>query len=152
MTESETITERLRQLFQAQQLGVLASQNGGQPHTSLVAFAATADLRHLVFATTRTTRKYAYLKADARVALLVDNRSHQDTDFHEAMAVTAYGRAVELSGAERDGYRELYVGKHPHLREFADAPSCALLAIAVRTYSVADRFQHVVEVPVTPWT
>ncbi len=148
MTESDTIAERLRQLFQTQRLGVLASQNEGQPHTSLIAFAATADLRHLVFATTKATRKYANLQADARVALLVDNRSNRDADFHEAMAVTAYGRALELSGDERDGYLELYLGKHPHLREFANAPSCALVAVAVRTYSVVDRFQHVIELAV----
>ena len=149
MTEREAVEYRLRQLFRAQRLGVLASQNEGQPHTSLVAFAATADLRHLVFATTRATRKYANLKADARVALLVDNRSNQDADFHEAMAVTAYGRAVELSGAARVSCLDLYLGKHPHLREFVSAPSCALLEIAVRTYSVVDRFQHVVELQVT---
>lgn len=148
MTESDTIAERLRQLFQTQRLGVLASQNEGQPHTSLIAFAATADLRHLVFATTKATRKYANLQADARVALLVDNRSNRDADFHEAMAVTAYGRALELSGDEREGYLELYLGKHPHLREFANAPSCALVAVAVRTYSVVERFQHVIELAV----
>lgn len=148
MTESDMIAERLRQLFQTQRLGVLASQNEGQPHTSLIAFAAAADLRHLVFATTKATRKYANLQADARVALLVDNRSNRDADFHEAMAVTAYGRALELSGDERDGYLELYLGKHPHLREFANAPSCALVAVAVRTYSVVERFQHVIELAV----
>ncbi len=148
MAESDTITERLRQLFGTQRLGVLASQNEGQPHTSLIAFAATADLRHLVFATTRATRKYANLRADARVALLVDNRSNRDADFRAAMAVTAYGRALELSGAGRDGYLELYLGKHPHLREFANAPSCALVVIAVRTYAVVERFQHVIELTV----
>ncbi|OGV82975.1 MAG: hypothetical protein A3K19_32670 [Lentisphaerae bacterium RIFOXYB12_FULL_65_16] len=150
MTETESVQAQLRQLFSAQRLGVLASQNEGQPHTSLVAFAATADLRRLVFATTRATRKYANLKADARVALLVDNRSNREADFHEAMAATAYGSAVELSGAERQNGFELYVGKHPHLREFAAAPNCALLAIAVQNYSVVDRFQHVIELPVPP--
>jgi len=148
MTEREAAEDRLQQLLSGQRLGVLSSQNGGQPHASLVAFAATADLRHLVFATTRATRKYAYLKADARVALLVDNRAHRDADLHEAMAVTAYGRALELAGAERDAPLELYLGKHPHLQEFVNAPSCALMAITVRTYSVVDRFQHVIELAV----
>lgn len=147
MTGREAVEDRLRELFSGQRLGVLSSQGGGQPHASLVAFAATADLRYVLFATTRATRKYAYLQADARVALLVDNRANRDADLHEAMAVTAYGHALEPSGAERDGYLELYLGKHPHLREFVNAPSCALLAIAVRSYSVVDRFQHVIELP-----
>lgn len=150
MAERETVEDRLQQLFSAQRLGVLSSQDGGQPHASLVAFAATADLRHLVFATTRATRKYANVKADACVALLVDNRSNRDADLHEAMAVTAYGHALELSGAERDAYLELYLGKHPLLQGFVNAPSCALMVIAVRTYSVVDRFQHVIELAVAP--
>ncbi|MFA5205835.1 MAG: pyridoxamine 5'-phosphate oxidase family protein [Lentisphaeria bacterium] len=145
MTESETLQEHLRQLFRTQQLGVLASQNAGQPHASLVAFAAAADLQRLVFATPRATRKYANLKADPRVALLVDNRANRDADLHKAMAVTAYGRVLELSGAERDTHLELYLGKHPHLLEFVTAPSCALMAIVVQTYSVVDRFQRVTE-------
>jgi nitroimidazol reductase NimA-like FMN-containing flavoprotein (pyridoxamine 5'-phosphate oxidase superfamily) len=148
MSDSEAERERLRQLLRAQRLGVLSSHDNGQPHASLVAFAATDDLRRLVFATTRATRKYANLRADARVALIVDNRSNRDADFHEAMAVTAYGRALELSGAERDEYLELYLGKHPHLCEFVSAPTCALVAIAVQRYSMVDRFQHVVELAV----
>jgi nitroimidazol reductase NimA-like FMN-containing flavoprotein (pyridoxamine 5'-phosphate oxidase superfamily) len=150
MAGREAVEDRLRELFRGQRLGVLASQKEGQPHTSLVAFAATADLRYLLFATPRATRKYAYLQADARVALLVDNRANRDADLHEAMAVTAYGHALEPAGAERAGYLELYLGKHPHLQEFVNAPSCALLAIAVRTYSVVDRFQRVIELAVTP--
>jgi len=145
MTERETIQEQLRQLFQTQRLGVLASQNAGQPHASLVAFAAATNLQGLVFATPRATRKYANLKADPRGALLVDNRANRDADLHEAMAVTAYGRVLELSGAEREPHLELYLGKHPHLLEFVTAPSCALMAIVVRTYSVVDRFQRVTE-------
>jgi hypothetical protein len=50
----------------------------------------------------------------------------------------------------RELFRELYLGKHPHLQEFVNAPSCALLAIAVRRDSGVNRFQHLIELAVTP--
>ena len=53
----------------------------GQPYCNLIAIAATGDFGHLVFATTRATRKYADLMADSRVAVLVDNRQNDVSDF-----------------------------------------------------------------------
>jgi hypothetical protein len=39
----------------------MATARDNHPHTSLIAFAATPDLRHIIIATDRKTRKYAYL-------------------------------------------------------------------------------------------
>jgi nitroimidazol reductase NimA-like FMN-containing flavoprotein (pyridoxamine 5'-phosphate oxidase superfamily) len=60
--------------FRSQPLAVLATHNKGQPYGSLVAFAATHDLDYLIFSTTRSTRKFANLSADPRVAMVIDNR------------------------------------------------------------------------------
>jgi len=142
--------EDLKGLFASQRLAVLATQNEGQPYTSLVAFVAGKNVKHLFFATTRATRKYANLRADARVAMLVDNRSNEATDFRWAMAVTATGKAEEIEGQEREEASKLYLAKHPHLEEFVSSPSCALLRISVERYYVASRFQKVIEVHVRP--
>ena len=140
----------LKKLFTVQRLAVLATQNEGQPYTSLVAFTASEDLKELFFATTRATRKYANLKADARVAMLIDNRSNKATDFRWAMAVTATGKVQEIEGQERDEISKLYLEKHSHLEEFVSSPSCALLRISVERYYVASSFQKVIEVHVRP--
>jgi nitroimidazol reductase NimA-like FMN-containing flavoprotein (pyridoxamine 5'-phosphate oxidase superfamily) len=137
-------------LFASQRLAVLATQSEGQPYTSLVAFTTSEDLKQLFFATTRTTRKYANLRADSRVSMLVDNRSNEATDFRWAMAVTATGKAEEIGGRERDEASKLYLAKHPHLEEFVSSPTCALLRISVDRYYVASRFQKVIEVHVEP--
>ncbi len=83
----------VRELLASQGLAVVATQGAKGPHTSLVAFAATDDLRCLVFATERETRKFVNLATGPRVALLVDDRSHRPADLVEATAVTATGRA-----------------------------------------------------------
>ena len=135
----------LKELFASQPLAVLATEDAGQPYASLVAFAATEDLEYLLFATTRSTRKYANLLAESRVALLVDNRSNQDSDFHNAVAVTATGRAEEVEAHEKDTLLGLYLAKHPHLSEFVTSPTCALLKVTVDTYYTVRRFQNVME-------
>ena len=71
------VKRELRKLLRTQSLAVLATQNQGQPYASLVAFASSDDLKSLYFATTRSTRKYANLSGDSRVAMLLDNRIQQ---------------------------------------------------------------------------
>jgi len=142
---SEDLRATLESLFASQRLAVLATQGGGQPHTSLVAFAATDDLRHLIFATERDTRKFANLVADPRVALLVDDRSHREADLSEATAATAAGIAGEAQGAERERLAGVLLRRHPELKPFVAGPGCALVPVAVEAYQVVTRFQSVAE-------
>lgn len=95
MSESSQLEGQVRDLFESQRLAVLSTHRGGQPYANLMAFVATEGLKHLVFATTRSTHKYANLEADTGVAVLVDSRSNREADFHSAIAVTATGRAQE---------------------------------------------------------
>jgi nitroimidazol reductase NimA-like FMN-containing flavoprotein (pyridoxamine 5'-phosphate oxidase superfamily) len=146
----KSIEEALRSLFGAQRLAVLSTHSPEQPHASLVAFVASDDLRYLYFATPKTTRKFHHLGSDPRVAMLVDSRSNQETDVHSAIAVTATGRAVEISGNEREIGVRLYLSKHPYLQDFVRAPSCALIRVEVDTYYLVSRFQHVMELHILP--
>jgi heme iron utilization protein len=144
------IKRDLRKLFRSQPLAVLATQNQGQPYASLVAFASSDDLKSFYFATTRSTRKYAYLSGDSRVAVLVDNRSNKVSDFRWAMAATVTGTAAEVTRRERKSAMDRYLAKHPHLSDFVHSPTCALCKIRVQTFFVVTRFQSVVEVHVRP--
>jgi len=80
-------------------------------------------MKQLLFATTRATRKYQNPVADPRVTLLIDNRSNQEADIHEATAVTATGRAGEIAGKGKEPLLMLYLKKHPYLKEFVSSPS-----------------------------
>jgi hypothetical protein len=140
------LVKLLRELFESQRSAVLATQQGGQPYLSLMAFAATPDLKKLIVATERQTRKYANLMAEPRVALLIDNRSNAPADLEEAVAVTVLGRAAEAPPGERDGLISLFLAKHPHLEAFVTSPTCALITVQVDTYVVVQQFQEVREV------
>lgn len=144
--ESQTeLTNRLKALFDSQHLGVLSTQKRNRPYASLVAFAVTDDLKSFVFATPRTTRKYANLIASSRAALLIDNRSNRASDFRKAMAVTAVGTVRELRKSARNRLIRLYTDKHSGLRNFVRSPTCAVLCLEAETLHIVDRFQHVIE-------
>ena len=148
MPDTAAMLDLIRDLLESQRLAVLSTQDHGQPYSNLMAIAATDDLRHLLFATTRATRKYANLMADSRVAVLVDNRQNDVSDFAEAAALTALGKAWELQGAERQQFLKVYLEKHPNLEEFVTSPNCALLRIKVDKYIVVTRFQEVREIQI----
>lgn len=143
MAAREKLLELIRDLLRTQPLAVLATQSQGQPYANLMAFAATADLRQVVFATRRDTHKFANLLADPRVALLVDSRANRPEDFRDAAAVTILGRARELIGRERQPHLELYLGKHPYLAEFVAQPGCTLLMVTVERFVLVTHFQEV---------
>jgi len=138
MKEKQQIKKILSGLFTSQKLAVLATHQKGQPYGSLVAFAAASDLKNLVFATTRATRKFSNLKTDPQVSLVLDNRSNRVVDFRKAVAATALGK-------EREKLAAMYLAKHPHLKDFVNSPTCALVRVRVEVYYVVWRFQNVFE-------
>ena len=135
----------LDELCAGQYLAVLATDTGTGPYTNLVAFVATPDLNRFYFVTPRTTRKWAHLEYNHQVALLIDNRHNNVSDFSQAAAATVLGAAEELQGAAKQSALDLYLEKHPNLAEFAGAPGCALLRIQVNKIYLVNRFQHVTE-------
>jgi nitroimidazol reductase NimA-like FMN-containing flavoprotein (pyridoxamine 5'-phosphate oxidase superfamily) len=148
LSEESELENLIIELFESQKLAVLGTQNKGQPYGNLIAFVASEDLKSLYFVTARATRKYANIEADARVTVLIDNRSNQDSDFSQAAAVTATGTAKEVADSKRDEVLAIYLAKHPMLEEFVRSPSCALLRVEVKTYYLVRRFQNVMELHV----
>jgi nitroimidazol reductase NimA-like FMN-containing flavoprotein (pyridoxamine 5'-phosphate oxidase superfamily) len=148
LKEKREMKKILHELFDTQRLAVLGTHREGQPYGNLVAFAATDDLKNLLLATTRATRKFANMTADARVSMLIDNRSNKVADFRNAVAVSATGKAREVRGREREKFLKPYLAKHPHLRDFVSSPTCALLTVRVDKYYLVYRFQNVLELKI----
>jgi len=141
---------RLGELFRSQNLAALSTHHAGQPYASLVAFYAADDLKHIYFATPKTTRKFANLTADNRVAVMVNNSTNQASDLHRAISVTAVGKAEEVGGSDKELILEQYLAKHPYLEDFVRAPTCALVQISVKTYYLVKKFQNVMEMHFEP--
>jgi len=145
MEEAARLKHTVGDLLKGQNLAVLSTHHKGQPYASLVVFAATEDLKQILFATTRATRKYENIVQDPRVALLVDSRTNLNSDIHGAIAVTVTGRAEEVKEKDKEAFLKIYLARHPHLKDFVRSPTCALLRVKVETYYMVSKFQKVIE-------
>jgi nitroimidazol reductase NimA-like FMN-containing flavoprotein (pyridoxamine 5'-phosphate oxidase superfamily) len=142
--EQSPASVRIRGLLMAQSYAVLCTQSQSQPYGSLIAFAASDDLKTIVFATPVATRKYRLLTECENVALVIDSRADCPTDMMRMEAVTATGRArVVGAGTEFDGWAGLLIARHPHLATFVKAQSSALVCVEVVRYLHVGRFQEV---------
>lgn len=146
MDISEQAKDVLRDLLSSQLQTVLATQNQNQPYVSLMAFVATEDLKRLFFATYRDTHKYKNLMFNPKVALLIDNRTGHMEDHYRSVAVTATGCAREVDPKEIDNWLDLYLAKHPNLKEFVTSPDCVRMEVRVEHYYLVNQFQQVVDV------
>jgi len=137
-------------LLASHRFAVLSTQEKDHPYMNLVAFAETGDLRTMLFATTRATRKYGNITAKSGVALLVDNRSNEVADIREAMAVTIIGTACEVPESLRERLDRVYLEKQPHMEEFLSSPTTALIKVDVESYVVVSCFENVVTLDLQP--
>ena len=144
MADNE-ILEKIRLLLSQQRLAVLSTQSDGQPYSSLMAFAFTPDLRKLLVATARATRKHQNIVEESRVSLLVDNRSNSDADFQHAAALTVLGTAEEVQAGEYREYSRLYLARHPYLEEFLSSATTSFFQVTVDRYLLVSEFEKVME-------
>ncbi len=151
MIDREQLQNEIAHLLLSQKLAVLSSQSpGGLPYASLIAFAVSGDLRKIVLATPRATRKFSNIKNNPNVAMLIDDRSNREQDFHDAKAVTVLGSADEIAqGPTKEELESLYLLKHPYLENFLQAPSTAFILVSVRSYYLVSRFQEVMELHIS---
>jgi len=145
VTSKQEIESQIRSVLDQQQLAVLSTQRNGQPYSSLMAFAFTSDLHNFFVATGKATRKHQNIIEDARVSLLVDNRSNRAEDFHEAVALTILGRAEEIEVGDNKNDSARYLMRHPYLDKFLHSPSTSFFKISVSHYILVSQFQNVLE-------
>lgn len=142
--EGADLRQRIAALLRAERYAILCTQGRGQPYGSMVAFAPTADLGTIVFSTPTTTRKFRLLSECNHIALVFDNRSAGAEDMTRIEAVTGTGKATRVERPEEfASWSRLLVGRHPYLRSFVHAPSCALFRVEIVRYLHVVRFQEV---------
>jgi nitroimidazol reductase NimA-like FMN-containing flavoprotein (pyridoxamine 5'-phosphate oxidase superfamily) len=151
MTTSKTqALQQISRLFDSQRLAVLSTVNQDQPHTSLVAFAASPDLAHIYLLTPKTTRKYDNLTANPRVSMLINDSRNKTEDLYAAVAVTVTGRARPIDKTRHRQKLDLYLDRHPQLGEFSRAMTTAFIQVAIDRYDLVSRFQNVVKIRMAP--
>ena len=137
MTSHTSTRDSIQRLLNSTGFAVLATENAGQPHTSLIAITPLDEGQRLVFATYRNTRKFTNLMQNKRVSVLIDGRARDgacgaDTGF----ILSAVGRVQEINAATQSQLLHAHLQKHPDMAAFMQAPDCVLLEVVVEAYQM----------------
>ena len=91
----------IQSVLDANRFAILATQDDGQPHTSLMAFTPMDGIRYLIVATYRNTLKHCNIMKNNRVAILVENRKESGYATHRDLVLTAHGIASEMQSGDQ---------------------------------------------------
>ncbi|MGQ9569468.1 MAG: pyridoxamine 5'-phosphate oxidase family protein [Thermodesulfovibrionales bacterium] len=140
------VLERLRFLNQKQLHAVLATVSDGQPYPSLVAYALTDDMKAIVFATPKQTRKYKNILKNKFVSFLIDNRTNTKKDYTSAESITILGKACLVKrGKKWAELGQILKKKHPLLTEFIESKETVLICVKIIRCIHVTKFQKVSE-------
>jgi hypothetical protein len=144
--ETVLVAERLKYLNRVERHAVLATDAGGQPYTSLVAYSVTPDVKGILFATPKKTTKYKNILKNRTVGLLIDSRSSAGNDYVRTEAVTILGKALPLRrGKKKDELSGVLTKKHPELAGFIRYSNTSLILVEITHCYHVDKFQKVSE-------
>jgi general stress protein 26 len=144
--DARILENTIRRLLEDQPFAVLATQGKGITNASLISFAETHDLKHIIFATPINTGKFDLIAGDENVAILVDDRSQQQDSINQICALTITGKARILEDEnEMTNWAGLLTKKHPNLTDFVKAPTTAVILVDVVRFLYVSKFQEVWE-------
>lgn len=137
MTSSAFIRDSIQTLLDTTGFAVLATENAGQPHTSLIAITPVDAGQRLVFATYRNTRKFSNLLQNQRVSVLIDgSRRIGPVGATSSFVLSAVGRVQEVNATTHPILLDAHLERHPDLATFTQVPDCVLLEVVVEAYQV----------------
>jgi heme iron utilization protein len=139
------VIERLKLFNEREQFAVLSTIGSGTgSYASLISFVISEDLKYVVFATPKNTRKYDNIRHSDRVSILIDNRCETKGNILETEALTIVGRAMAVrKGNQWTTLAEAFLKKHPALDDFVRSPSTALIKMTIEECVHVGQFQTV---------
>jgi len=144
MEADNEVMQRIKKVITSQSIAVLGTSKNDEPYSCLVAYAATDDISHFIFATMRQRLKYRNLTYNPRVTLIIDDRNEKSSDFNETTSITVLGTAHDILGTERDENAALLLKLHPSLTDFVNSPDCAVIRVDVDKIYVVSEFESVI--------
>ncbi len=138
------VLKRLKLFNDTQSFGVLATNDKGQPYTSIISFAITPDQKKVIFATPKETLKFRNILNTKKVSILIDNRSNIRGKLMATEAITIIGEARHvLKGKIRNELATVFLKKHPDLEEFVKLDTTALIAVKIARCIHVGKFQTI---------
>ena len=125
--------DQMKTLTRENNMCVLATDAGGKPYCSLMAYAVDVDCREIYMVTHRNTKKYQNLVKNPAVSLMIDSRMSAPRE--RVQALTVEGTFSSISEAPKiKQVKALLLEVHPHLSSFVENEEAEILCIRVSAF------------------
>lgn len=138
------LPEGISTILHEHSIGVLATYGGTFPYTSLISFVITEDGSNLIFPTLRESQKFLNLHHEARVSVLIDNRSIEKKRT-EIYALSLLGTAAEITPEKFADSKHFFLLQHPHLEDFLSLEETSLIQIHLQKGVFVKEFQNILK-------
>ena len=131
---SEQKNQLIDDLVSNEELCVLATTNGIEPHTSVMRFVCDHATMKFYFLSRKSSQKNKNLKKNPHVSLLIDRRK-------EMIALSIDGVYAPVKTEQTiKAITKLYVRKHPDMKEFTEEGDVELIRILGRRAQLSEGF------------
>ncbi|WP_320173841.1 pyridoxamine 5'-phosphate oxidase family protein [Maridesulfovibrio sp.] len=143
MSNDQQLTH-CRQLIRKCNILVLATSGEEGIHTSLMAYASSADCSEIYMVSSRNSRKWQNLSRNPRVSLLIDDRDGKLSDRrHEIMALTVKGTFVPVNDdAERERIKSAIAETVPAIADAFSGPENSIIRIKADSFQLLNGPQN----------
>jgi nitroimidazol reductase NimA-like FMN-containing flavoprotein (pyridoxamine 5'-phosphate oxidase superfamily) len=131
---SKDILDRVKALLREKESCVLATSRDDRPHCSLMVYGVDTHCLEMYMVTRREGTKYANLKQNANVSLLVDTRDRGETG-PTVTALTLEGRFREIDDpVELTAVVQKLSERHRHLVDFMKDAETAVFGVRLDSF------------------
>jgi len=133
--------DQMKALAREKNICVLATDAGGKPYCSLMAYVTDESCEEIYMVTHRNTQKFKNLTANPAVSLLIDSRDKTPRNRVQALTVEGSFHKIE-DHAKRADVRKMLTDKHPHLSEFIEHADAEIIRIKVTSFLLLNGFSE----------
>ncbi len=126
--------ESVASLLSQQVQCVLATQGKVEIALHLMAYAYNEDFSEIYFASLASTQKVNNMRECPGVTCLWDNRTGDHVDHVDGLAMSGFGRAIELTGEDAQSVAQLLVERNVTLEKLLADPSVVIFALQIDRY------------------
>ena len=125
--------DQMKALAEEQNMCVLATDAGGKPYCSLMAYTIDEDCEEIYMVTQRATQKYKNMLNNPAVSLLIDSREKKSRSRIQALTVEGTFHRIE-DDIKRVKIRNGFLETHPYLADFIHHSDTVFFCVKVKAF------------------
>ncbi len=128
------------ELIRSNDILVLSTHGGPEPHSSLMTYASSADGSEIYMVSRKNSKKWINIERNPSVSLLIDDRDAKlEKRSSEIKALTISGEHVHVtSHREKADIIKLISDKNPNIASLFSGPECEIIRIKATSFQLLD--------------